>query len=253
MPRPSYYDGSIPRSTRLVHIAILFLLPILVLQCGEEDSPTESTGGTISGRVTGVQMALANVTARTSTSQSAGAGNDGTFLIKNVPAGTATVTISCNDHYFRELVFNVVVETDKNTDIGTIGLTDLYPDAVTDHNGYTSVSSLVGLPAVDDSAYGNGFVVIDFGDGESAVEGPGPDLQIFGARGDVQVSLSNNGSDFVAIPTDTVGSPTYTVNLGVNTDFDLAYIGLLEARYVRIENLYPDTSAIYEIKAVDHD
>jgi hypothetical protein len=129
------------------------------------------------------------------------------------------------------------------------------PDCSLTRNGYNDPGQVVGSPDAirleEKDAYRGimslgqgGYVTVDLGD--SAVDGPGPDLRVYQVTGTEPVTLyaatdAQGPFVLVGLRVDCGERTPGFANLERHCDFDLRGTGLAEARYLKVEDgeIYP--------------
>ncbi len=118
---------------------------------------------------------------------------EGDFDIDSIPEGTYQVEIIPEDHYFVELIDSVTIDSGLVTDMGDIVLRDLYADRIIEYNGFfVNQSFCLGFTQgtythvePTGGASDTTHIIIDMGEGEEIVVGPGNDMYLkFGGVGD---------------------------------------------------------------------
>jgi len=239
-------------TARRIHLLAAAAFSVCILTSCDSDLLNTEKAGSISGQVSAnILSELLSVSS--SSGQTVTPESDGSFLIEDVDPGTYTVTITPTNHFFTERVTEVTVESEQNTNLGSIELRDLHIDFVESSNNVTNPSYCVGYSNPNDYALltvtANSWIIVDMGGGEEIVNGDGVDFLVSlierGGSPACWIDCSENGTQYYRLP-DSVTQSTGWLDLS-----QLSY-NLQNVRYIKITVTGSGAMGLKWIQATNH-
>lgn len=241
-------------TARRIPLLVAAAFSVCILTSCDSDLLNTDTAklGSISGLVV-ANLLSEMISISVSSGQTVIPESDGSFLIAGVDPGTYTVTITPTNHYFTEVITDVTVKSEQNTDLGSIDLRDLYIDDVESSNnvinpslctGFSNPSDYSLLTVSDDS-----WIIVDMGGGEEIVNGSGVDFFVSlihrGGSPACWIDCSENGTQYYRLP-DSVTQSTGWLDVSQLSS------NLQNVRYIKITITGTGSIGLKWIQAMNH-
>ena len=239
-------------TVRRIPLLVAAAFSVCILTSCDSDLLNTDKAGSISG-VVATNLLSEMISISVSSGQTVTPESDGSFLIEDVDPGTYTVTITPTNHYFTEMLTEVTVKSEQNTNLGSIELRDLYIDNIESSNNVTNSSFCTGFSNPNDysllTVSDDSWIIVDMGGGEEIVNGDGVDFFVSlidrGGSPACWIDCSENGTQYYRLPNSVTQSTGWL-------DLSQLSSNLQNVRYIKVTITGSGAIGLKWIQAMNH-